>query len=329
MGSKVGWIIAGVFAVGIGAMVLVLAFGSSPSRPRDTLKEGMLDLHSIDAKLLIDVVGSQPSGSGNAGDDYSAAGDLAEREKGALDAGSEVDHGDPSKVGQGDLDTLRKIASHVADGAGKKELKYVFVHTPKSLEVHYAIPRADKLRTAGTAMRILGDYYIGTNKHALAEKVYKDMLTFGWHIQTERQHSYLIQISLDLQARALAGLSRVYSSPDAKDAKKMAAVKGYETARKNLSKFYWDKRKICWSIRPWAGDIFHIIKNDKDKAWRVQAILALGMIKFRPTSVTDDDVDYAQELLGGLVGNSDPVIAAAAKAAKDLTIEGYRGLGSK
>ena len=332
MGSKLGWILAGVLVVGIVGAVIILGFGSSHSPPRETLKEGILDLKTIDAKLLIDVVGSQPSGSGNAGDDYAAAGDLAEKEKAVFDkAAPAVDHpGDkPPEIGQGDLDTLRKIASHVSTGAGKKELKYVFVHTPKSLDVHVRIPNVDKLRTAATAMRILGDYYLLTKKNTLAEKVYRDLLVFAWHLQTERQHTYVLQASLDLHGRALLGLKRAYSAPGNRNEGKLKALKAYEMAVDDLSTFYWDKRNICWSIHPWAGDVFNIIENDKDKAWRVQAVLALGIVKFRPRSVTDGDVDYAKALLGKLVGAQDPVIAAAAKAAKDLTIEDYRGLGTR
>ena len=78
-----------------------------------------------------------------------------------------------------------------------------------------------------------------------------------------------------------------------------------------------------------TGDIFYLAKNAADRVWRVEAIVALGRMKY---FVGDADSVADQRGAMRLVRewsddpNQDVVTRQAAKAARDLTIEQYRGI---
>ena len=51
MGNKLGWILAGVLLAALIGVIVYFAVFPSPSGARDTLKEGMLDRHEIQADV--------------------------------------------------------------------------------------------------------------------------------------------------------------------------------------------------------------------------------------------------------------------------------------
>lgn len=317
MRRRLGPILAATLLAGLIAVTAWRLFRPAHSPPRETAKKGMLDLKTIDVRLLADVVGFRPGAEGNAGDDYATAADLAEKGKAAIDrAASAVDSaGDgPAEIGRADRAVLEEIAAHVAAGARKKELRYVFVHTPRTLEVAVRLAGLDRLMTAADAMRVLAKYHLSLGEVDRAEGVFRDLLVFGWHMQTERKHVHAVTTGLEIQRLAWFGLRGIHARPGAQDDQRLDALRAYETAAVELSSLYRDKRQIVWSADVRAGDLFHIIEHDQDPAWRVQAILALGRAR---SMLNDVDAKHAEKLLGTLARCADPVLAAAARAAKD------------
>jgi hypothetical protein len=77
----------------------------------------------------------------------------------------------------------------------------------------------------------------------------------------------------------------------------------------------------------YGGDIHKLAaKSDSiDKMWRVEAIMALGRMKFN-THARGDQV-WAKRYLKQYREDPDPAIKHAAQLADELTIDGYNLLG--
>ena len=73
------------------------------------------------------------------------------------------------------------------------------------------------------------------------------------------------------------------------------------------------------------GDVFYLAQHAGDRVWRIEAIFAMGRMKyFVGTNGKTGDQRGASKMLKRLSEDSDPVIRAAATSARDLTIEEYR-----
>ena len=75
-----------------------------------------------------------------------------------------------------------------------------------------------------------------------------------------------------------------------------------------------------------AGDMFTLIRDCKDRMWRVEAVLNLGRMRWRlGDSGRAVDQKYANKLLTELAQNDpDPAVKIAAAKARDLTVENFR-----
>jgi len=71
-----------------------------------------------------------------------------------------------------------------------------------------------------------------------------------------------------------------------------------------------------------AGDILAMAEHSGERMWRVEATLKLGRLRFDAGTVGDQL--GARRALKRLSEDHDPLVAAAAKAATELTIERYR-----
>jgi hypothetical protein len=77
-----------------------------------------------------------------------------------------------------------------------------------------------------------------------------------------------------------------------------------------------------------VGDVFYLAQHAQERMWRVEAILALGRMKyFVGEGGRRGDQRGATRHLKQHALDKDPVIRAAAKAALELTREQMRTLG--
>lgn len=65
-----------------------------------------------------------------------------------------------------------------------------------------------------------------------------------------------------------------------------------------------------------AGDIWNIAENDKNRAWRIQAILAMGLIKF--THASEANTARNNAMLERFLNSKDPLEKAAAQAQEPI-----------
>ncbi len=322
MGSKLGWIAAGTLVVGLLVVIIMKVVIPSPSRPSlATRKEGFMDLKKVSIPVG-DIIGAKPGGAGNAADDYIQALAVA-RHRAHEQAPVAGRESTPTRMA-----ALRKIASLVAAGADKATAEYTFTHTPRTFEVGYRFKPAVGLQAVPGAMFILARELHESKKYAQAETVLFNMFVMGWHLSEERANLYVVRTGFGIQMDALGGLQSVYRDWGPEHGEKMARVAAYMNEIITIQRDFSEKQRILWSTDPKPGDVFHIIEKDQDRTWRVQAILSLGIVKFRHED-RRGDMRQMNKLLERFSSSSDPFEAAAAKAVKNLTREEFRSLGTK
>ena len=80
------------------------------------------------------------------------------------------------------------------------------------------------------------------------------------------------------------------------------------------------KFSIVWSIvphPPHPGDVFNVVENDKDRTWRVEALLVCGVIRLAARE--EGDIQAANKLVEKSCSSPDEFERAAAEAAKKMT----------
>jgi len=332
MGSKLGWILAGVLLVLI-VVGISLTGGfctglfSGPQSSIELMARGALDLHEVGVPIG-EIIGSTPGGSGNAGDDYRQAADLVSQQRFAIaEAKTAVDDAKDEKlsISASSLETLEKVDSHAAAGAEKKEMKYLCVHTPKQLEISPRVNALDDLQNVAATLDALARYYIVRKEYDKGEKVLQHMFVMGAHMINERSHMDMVKRGIGVQSMALASLRFVAKQKG--DTARSRAFARYDSGLSDLTDHYTFKERIIWKTRPVPRDIFRVIEEDRDKACKVQAILALGITKY--TASERSDIARIKKLIAKYAADPDPVIAAAAAAARDLTKEEFYQLGTR
>ena len=320
MGNKLGWILAGVLLAALIIVIVLVALipkwqRSKPTRA--TLAKGFMELMTVKESPAV-VLGAEPDGAGNAGDDYQKAVELYKANSTKLefadDAGEMVD-------------LLKQIHAHVAAGAKKAKMEYSFIHTPKKFVIGYRHEPAVELQKLSHALELLGKHYLDKQQYTEAEKVYKDELVLGWHMVKERSRAHMVQAGINVQFLALKGLNDRYSARENEDQQLFQKLQTYSDALEPLERAYGEKTRVVYSRKPEPGDIFNIVENDKDRAWRVQAILVAGIVRF--TAAKEGDVNYANELIKKYVTSSDPFEQAAAVAAREATEQDFELAGSR
>lgn len=333
MANKIGWILAGVLVAGVGSMIawklLEPARSSLSPNARDP---EFLKLISFTLPLE-PLVGFQPLGSGNAGDDYKLAADLYVANKDLIESAmsdkKEIARG-VGIIGSRTMAIIKQIHAHVSDGARKKQMRYTFVHTPTEFEVGYFYePAATNLQAVAEVVELLMIHHVGRKEYDQAAKVLKDNFVFGWHLVNERARVDLVMRGLWIQRRAAAGLLTIYSAPSGpRDPAKLKTARKYMDEINGVSEDYEHKHKAVWKVRPQAGDIYLVVEGDEDRAMRVQALLALGVVRYTHRN-RSGDVTRTNELLAKYVNSDDPMIAAAAKAARELTRIEFNVVGTR
>lgn len=338
--SKAGWIVAGFFALVVLVVIgYFILFPPSSGRTPATFNPQILKLKQVGVSPEV-VLGSVPAAPGNAATDYNNA-VLAMQTDLALigkyigegdDLDDDLDDQDDPKsrwnIPPKALAVLQEIASHVQAGAEKADMKYTFIYTPKNFRVHYRYKPANDLEKLTSALDTLASVYVDEKNYAEAEAVLKAEFTMGWHMVKERIRVYMGVCGLRVQDMALSGLRKLYLVWPGEHTKRVKPVEDYRDSVQRLLGIWREKGEIVWNTKPNPGDIFYIIENDEDRAWRLQGLLTLGLIRFTAMG-SRGDKRRLERLVDKYSGGDDPYLAAAAKAARDWTIEEFNVIGTK
>jgi len=132
---------------------------------------------------------------------------------------------------------------------------------------------------------------------------------------------------MGIQVLALDALRDLYKLWGSARAGRVEQLQQYDTKLSAVRAFHEGKLKILWAAHPHAGDVFYVIEGDQDRAWRVQALLELGILRF--SAETRGDRKKTAKLIERYCAGADEMEAAAARAARDLTEEEFNVLGTK
>jgi hypothetical protein len=319
-----------------------------------------MDFHEVTIPITT-IVPGEPSGDGNAGEDYKQAVDIVSPlfekaleenpefsrtilDQTAADIGTwmnpKVGKAQNKPVNPEGLQVMERIAACVAQGAAKKEMKYPF--NLAKMEVTYNLPEAKYLHVVSQA---LGDYAHYQNlvlkKPEEAQKILFNRFIMGWHMSRDRVFPYFVLAGFDIQISSCQGLG----NPDGLYAKwpghkgQVEKVKAYISAANDVKSFFNSKSKFLFSnfarvdAPPNPGDLFNVVQNDKDPCWRIQGIFALGMLKFSPALIKSEhyegDAQTLRRLLDEKLKNGTEEEKSAARAADKYTKEDYEHQGNK
>jgi hypothetical protein len=301
-----------------GILVKVLVFPSTDAPTRETSRTGFMDVIEVDAKIT-DVLDAAPSGTGNAADHYAQAVALFvpnyERIK---DAAADLGAGNVETY-TAELKIMEEIRGHVGTGAQQASMDYLGKHASGKLKVSTNQEDIMNLSLTLNTLDILGEYYIKNKRLKDANATYRDMFVAGWHMINDRSHIRMAMDGEVTQGDALQGMIESIDSNLDEDARRqrIAALKNYNYALNEYRSTYEEKEKIFRKARLDAGDMWNIAENDKDRAWRVQAILAMGIMRF--THLKKTNIARNNALIEKFLNSSDPLEKAAAQAAKAYT----------
>ncbi|MDY7009977.1 MAG: hypothetical protein SVV80_04410 [Planctomycetota bacterium] len=329
MGNKLGWILAGIFGVVVTGVLVASLLFSSPTPPtRATLGKGMLTLQKPRQSLTL-ILPAEPAAEGNAADDYQRAWKLYDENTEALkDIFKHYNDvaKDKYRLTDDDVALLNRIAGPISAGAAKKEMTY---YSPEKMEIPYWPAEANQFQSLVEVPQMLFVHYAGKGHqgYPAAEKCMFDTLAMANHLINERARVDIVRAGIGLQKSVCELLEQLYDRWEKPE--RIRAVREYRAGLRDISGIYTDLYAVIWKLErrqsgafgPNPGDIFNLVENHADRAVRVEAILALGVVKL--TCASKGDHRRARELINKKLAADDPIEQTAAKCADALDQEGF------
>ncbi|NBB96015.1 MAG: hypothetical protein GVY16_09800 [Planctomycetes bacterium] len=318
MGNKTGWIIAGIMVAFIAGLVIKFVFFASPSpATADTLAEGKLDLFTTGISVAT-VVDSEPSGSGNAANHYAKALEYIRENQAAWDAIDLHMGSTDDPLAANLLQHCTQVLDLIRPAARIKDMKYTFVYTPKEFIISPRAKATDDLWQIAFVCEAACRHYLRAKDYGKAADAGKALCCLGWHTAGERVRVEMNVAGFEMQVVAANLLQQVYA--DAGNDAALQASEDYGYAASAAQSRTVDKsRDLLQTIQPEPGDIFNVIENDKDHAWRVDCILQLGRLKF--SAPGRGNQRYIKMYIDKYINSEDPYYKAAAEVAKSVTME--------
>jgi hypothetical protein len=345
MATKIGWIVAGAFV-----LALVIYFGVTLMMPKPSEPVFYRGMAPDDMARAFDQLNfpiekatflkDPPTGGGNAADDYNAAMSLNASNLDAIKEASEHDdligNGDSNFVlPQKTLDVLNQIYANVVAGTKKKDMQFAFRYTPKSFKVQIFYDADTKpFYNLFVPLGTLASYYLGKNDLAHMEEIMKTEFVLCWHMTAERTRPWLTLAGATTMKGILKSLDGYEQWRDQASYKREHdAIAECLRAAADLETFTSGKINVVWhkspnstaeklGLRPNPGDVYLIVRKDKDPAWRVEGLLMLGIIRYTHKG-TPGDVKETNALIKQFLDDKNEYVRAAAIAAHDLSPEDY------
>ena len=316
MDKTTGIVVGAILLLIVGGVILrVVVFPPTDSATRETSRPGFMKLITVDAKIT-DVLDAAPSGSDDAAKHYAQAIELFAANKDSI-VSAAADLGDGNAKSHADaLKTLEDIRGHIGNGAKQASMHYLAKHASGKLQVSKIQDDVERLGQTIDLLDILGDYYLKNKRLKDAEAMYRDMFVAGWHMIEARSHMQMTFYGHAIQISAVNGISKSIERDADKQAdfEKRAPLRRYLSVLIEFKSAYEEKALIFHKARLEAGDIWNIAENDEDRAWRVQAILGMGLIKHTHPSKANTARNNA--MIEKFLNSSDPMEKMAAQAAK-------------
>lgn len=346
MGNKTGWIVAGVLVGAILVFLFFFIFMPPASVPFATAQPGFMDFKIPETPLTAIIPAEDiPDDPGNAADDYAKAVTFYKQHKGDIDATADAEDETsaynvaikaPDPWVLPNFKIVKQLADMVAAGTKKAEMKYTFVMTPKKLRPFFQLKYARDLYQISLGPFQCYQVHFDRKEYPQAEKCIQDTFFVGWHMFNERALPDMSMQGIDIMIEAVAHLENVYRAWDKAPKDRIRALREYGSELREIRENWRQKRTLLWDSLPsglgsissefHAGDVFNMAENEQDHAWKTQAILCLGPMKFRCVDSRGDS-KKVRDLIAYYLQSDDPLFKAAAECAKAMTVEQYQRLG--
>ena len=322
-GNRLGWgISAAIAIVVIGTLTYYVRAASTTS---DVSQFG-IDASKENVAIPVPaqgVLGGSPKAC-DAAQAYSEAIALVRREPKVYD---DVASGTSKASDASKLPAVQRLIE-----AADCERMTLFTDDPTRIVRYGEAEDLEALRLVGKAAVRLGLVHQANKRNADAIKCYTAAFALGAKLYDERMTYREMMAGDELMGEAGVGISRLTFTMG--DTTRSEAATKFEAARRSTfsarvqpvaSKLISIDGRV---VSQHAGDVFYLADRATERMWRVEAIFALGRMRyFVGEGGRIGDQRGATRKLKQLANDKDPVIAAAAKAALELTVEQMRTLG--
>jgi hypothetical protein len=210
----------------------------------------------------------------------------------------------------------------VLDASGKYSVDVFLPHPEVLINYESEHPELDNLLGLGRCMNRVGLLLRINKKVEDGRKYFLAVYALGKKLYDERLTHDEYFTGLSLMNEATIGLSECEDEPGKSDLVKWeGAMRDYDVNHVQPIEealFSADQGVVAEH----AGDVFVFATRAGERMFRVEAVLALGRLRFDAGRKADQL--GAGRYIGKLLADPDPAVAAAAKAAGDLTVEEYR-----
>jgi hypothetical protein len=319
VGNKIGWIVAAAMVAFIALLAVNFIVYPDPTDPTSqTLREGVLEKVVIEQPIA-DITGVEPSGPGNAAEHYHAAIEHIRQNPNLWPAILANYRNPDAHLDWEQSGYLTQVMELMQPAASIKEMEYFFVYTPKEFIVSSRSRATPELEMLAQHLKALWQHYTETEQHERAVEAAKTLAIFGWHVANERVRTELTLFGFQWQQLAAELLAR--SRHEQNNDHALKAAQAYANAASTAKLATRRKREdLLMLIEPPAGDIFNVIENDEDRAWRVDAILQLGTLRFTRKGHRGDQRQI-KIYLEKYLNSDDPYLKAAAQVAQSCTMQ--------
>lgn len=321
-GNWQGWMISVAIGILFGALVAIVSRGAGLTPPTaysaDEANFQPLQLPLLAANAM------PPTQDGDAGPLYRRAIEQYFRDRALYDDFAAAGTFNSPKVAQ--LDAIDLLVE--AAGCGRMNL---FIAAPADV-VNYRqenepLVALEQLGRVCVDRLALLSQRAGRSDDAL--KYYRAGFMLGLHLSRERLTYGQLQLGLQLLGKTAPMLARLHAERG--EAEKASAFSDFDARRLAFAAALLPTARIVRSIDEnivgrHTGDVFELAKRSKERMWRVEAMIALGRVRFfGGAGGTARNQRAAMQLLREAAASEpDPVVKAAAAAARDLTVEQHR-----
>lgn len=316
MGNKLGWILSGVFVFIVITAAVIIIINPFASFDPVRLKPGDMKKIEISDKQFAHIVGSMPSGGGNAAEDYKLAVDLCDQIKDKL--GDEKFlmemYKSSARLDASTLAVCQKIRKHVQAGISKKKMDYTLKYS--SGPFISVCPEADELYNVSSAMiSLLMRHYLNQKDYDKCIAIARETLVLGWHMVSERGRAPMFRQGLAVQQDSIEFLKVCYMKKG--NEPKMNIAQDYGNLLFGAVGRYEILAGAVNRQEAEPGDLVYMIENSEDRMWKAEAIVWLKFIR-------DYTLDYdgsVKRKFGGILdkyrSSSDPYIKKAVKSVEE------------
>lgn len=192
-------------------------------------------------------------------------------------------------------------------------------------------PAVTALQQVGAILARIGADYADKHQYSDAKRYLRAEFVLGLRLYDERMTRQQLSAALGLMAHAATVLSQIAVYQD--DKTLAFQLNDYIKAQRTYNTDHIEPiARVITSVDPivqpqHVGDVFVLAHQSAERVWRVESTLKLGMYKYNTNTAGDRRAAIRE--VGQLLTDPDPAVAAAAMAARKLTLEAYRTIGAK